>query len=572
MHDIYKSLPLLAAVLGRQHGVEIRIGGKTASTDGRVVNIPAVNLTSDRDTLGLIRGYIDHEAGGHLRFTDFDALQAAGLNPVEKYVWNSIEDWRVETALTDIYPGCAGNLAWLIRKFFVDEWKPSKAPETAIMNYILLTCRSWSLAEVEANRAIEREIIRQNWPQLPDKLDAVLATVRSNCPDTRAAISYARQIVRLIENEEDGRQDAQESAKDGAKQDARHSAEDDAKDDARQGAQQDAKDSAGDNARPDAEEATEDDAEDDTGHNAQQIVRHSAEDDALHDAKDNARDTAKKHLHISEAQLPKDFSERLEAKIESVCKRSNSLFRASMALPAHQTYPPLSWVEKQEALTATAALRHRLQGVMQAHQLRRIAPSRQGSLYSNKLYRVFVNNPRVFKGNAQTREVNTAVHILCDCSGSMAGERIRIARDACFALASSLRQIPGVNLGVSTFPPQGQDTGIVPVLEHGKPMHSNFRFQSSGSTPLTEALLWVTHTLCSQPEPRKILLLVTDGGPDNAITCRQALADARNYVEVYGIGLCTDLIRELLPKSSIVLRNLRDLNSNLFGMIQNCLS
>ena len=155
--DIFKSLPLLASVLGRQYGVQVTIGGTSAYTDGRTVHIPSLSLDADSEVLGFVRGYIDHEAGGHLRFTDFDALQEEYLYPIEKFIWNAIEDWRVEKALSELYPGCKANLEWLVRRIFVDEFKPAQDTNTALMSYILLTCRAWSVPEIEASRQIERQ-------------------------------------------------------------------------------------------------------------------------------------------------------------------------------------------------------------------------------------------------------------------------------------------------------------------------------------------------------------------------------------------------------------------------------
>ena len=78
---IIKSLPLLASVLGRKYGVQVRIGGDNAFTNGNVIQLPSWPLDCDETLLGLVRGLIDHESA-HIRDTDFDALRAANLTPV----------------------------------------------------------------------------------------------------------------------------------------------------------------------------------------------------------------------------------------------------------------------------------------------------------------------------------------------------------------------------------------------------------------------------------------------------------------------------------------------------------
>ena len=217
--DILKSLPLLASVLGRQHGVQITIGGAEAFTNGKCVNLPALSLDADSEVLALCRGYLDHESG-HLRYTNFSALQVEYLYPVEKFIWNAIEDWRVEKALSDIYPGCQANLRWLASRIFVEEFKPAQDPQTALMSYILLTCRTWSVPEIEASRQIERQTVAQHYPQLLGKLDALLAQVRDNCPNTRAAIDYAKRIAELIEEHQEPQPGSKEAGAQGQGQES----------------------------------------------------------------------------------------------------------------------------------------------------------------------------------------------------------------------------------------------------------------------------------------------------------------------------------------------------------------
>ena len=137
---------------------------------------------------------------------------------------------------------------------------------------------------------------------------------------------------------------------------------------------------------------------------------------------------------------------------------------------------------------------------------------------------------------------------------------------------SALKAVPGVNLGVTTFPAQGETYSVTPVLEHGKPFRdAGFMFETTGSTPLTEALLWATQELCRQPESRKILIVLTDGSPDNPVTCRQAIAEASRFVELYGLGIWDESIKKLLPDSSAIIYYLSDLSSALFNILQNTL-
>ncbi len=114
--------------------------------------------------------------------------------------------------------------------------------------------------------------------------------------------------------------------------------------------------------------------------------------------------------------------------------------------------------------------------------------------------------------------MNTAVHILMDCSGSMR-KRIDLVSDSCLALANALSSIKGINIGVTAFPANAPGDGsglaaLCPVISHGSPVHSQFYTYASGSTPMGEAIWWVLQQMVLLKETRKIILILTDGFPD----------------------------------------------------------
>ncbi|UDQ98889.1 hypothetical protein AAEX28_02085 [Lentisphaerota bacterium WC36G] len=60
--QICQALPLVAGVLGQRYGVEVTIGGNTAYTDGKRINLPSLPVECDEVLMHLIRGYTDHGA------------------------------------------------------------------------------------------------------------------------------------------------------------------------------------------------------------------------------------------------------------------------------------------------------------------------------------------------------------------------------------------------------------------------------------------------------------------------------------------------------------------------------
>ena len=201
--DVLRCLPLLASVLGDQYGVEVRIGGDRAATNGRVILIPSLPLEAGETVLALTRGYIDHESG-HIRYTDHEAVQAAQMDAVTKHLWNSIEDWRIENRLAEIFPGCRQNLHWLMRHLFLGKRKKSmemagkKSPAISVLNYVLYTVRAWDVQEINKQKQEERRKLDAHFPGMAVQLDAILDRVRQHCPDTEAAIGYARELATCL--------------------------------------------------------------------------------------------------------------------------------------------------------------------------------------------------------------------------------------------------------------------------------------------------------------------------------------------------------------------------------------
>ena len=149
--DILGCLPLLASVLGNTYGVHVRIGGADACTDGNMIQLPSLPVDCGEELLLLVRGFIDHESA-HIRYTDFKAFKEAALDAVTKHLFNAIEDWRVENRLAAVFPGCRHNFHELIRRFFVEDATKERAGERSlalsVLNYVLLTVRSWDVPEV----------------------------------------------------------------------------------------------------------------------------------------------------------------------------------------------------------------------------------------------------------------------------------------------------------------------------------------------------------------------------------------------------------------------------------------
>ena len=545
-----RALPLIASMLGNKLGVKVDIGNReNACTDGNTIYLPALPADGDEKLYYLVNSFIDHESA-HIRFTDFQVLDNANMSPLEKHIWNAIEDWRIEHELVKRYPGCREHFDWLIRNV-VQEESHEKAgnnpPAFSVLNYILLTLRSWDVPELKTGCAEEALVIEKHWPGLRGKLDNILNQLPGNCHSTGDSIEYARKIVNLLEKEADADSGSEPQSPEPIANTTREESQGEDRNNLHDKTEE-----------PASSPAVEGPERERQGDSASTRKEHelSASAGKLHTL-----------IHAREGELPTSFDEQLASELNATrTGMQNSGVR--MAVEGQLEIHPLPENQRQESIAASRALRTRLQALMQARTLRRTAPGRYGRLDGRLLHRLSVQNPRVFLRREEVSGINTAVHILLDISGSMY-RKIHLATSACYAVASALSGIPGINVGGTAFPATTPDDipGVCPLVRHGQRVGLGFDVPASGSTPLAEALWWIARTMLSLKENRKILLLITDGQPDNSQKALEALQMLQNLgIEVMGIAIQSPELATLLPIHAKI-DNMSELTGAMFGIL-----
>jgi cobalamin biosynthesis protein CobT len=250
-----------------------------------------------------------------------------------------------------------------------------------------------------------------------------------------------------------------------------------------------------------------------------------------------------------------DFGQQLKdmaLESEELSGNNPRVFGIAEATPA-SSLPRYGY--SQQPVTASsgvvAKLTANLKGLLQAQGLSRNTPSASGNrIARSRLHRIRTGEAKLFLRNASQKQVNTAIHLLLDISGSMDGRRLAIAKDVVFALVKALAHQRGINLALTLFPafypynPDITNTGIVyPVAElikHGQRPTSTLPWPgyNYGCTPLAESLIYALSTMVQLSETRKIVLLITDGEPNDSITAKTALDEAASLgIEVATIGI-----------------------------------
>ncbi|MCB5286130.1 MAG: VWA domain-containing protein [Candidatus Cloacimonetes bacterium] len=559
-----RSVPLVASVLGRKYGVKVEMGGADAYTDGKTIHLPAMPSEVPDTLLAMVRGFLDHEAG-HVRETDFNALQEARLSPIEMHVWNTLEDWRVEHRLASIFPGCRQNFDWLIGYLFGSEGRDELADHAAnILNWLLLEVRSWDVLSLSKQRDSLARQVDRGLPGIRAKIERVLKLVRIKCESTQDAIKYAREIVRALDQYANPVSQPEPSASGPSESPARSARSDPGgqgnKNDRLEGADDPLPD-GGQEAEAEHDGLSESDAGD------------ASEPSGVGEASGEAREHVQRLLGAGEDALPQNLGNIL-ASVLNETSRDSVQTSIAVAVQTSKYAGPLSGDDIKEARQACNALRTRLGGLLQTKVLARAGGGRRGRLDTKQLHRLAVSDPRVFRTKAERVGIDTAVHILLDCSGSMV-RRIHLACQACYAVASAL-EASRINIAVTAFPgtqtPDGSYSTIAPVIRHGQKVNPNLDLSPAGGTPMGEALWWVMQEMLPLAEKRKLVLIVTDGDPDSVDCAIQAIEQGmRAGFEIYGIGITSQAIMGLLPGRSVVVNAMPELAPAMFTLLENAI-
>ncbi|MBD5416533.1 MAG: VWA domain-containing protein [Desulfovibrio sp.] len=558
--NLINALPLVADALGRKYGVKVLIGGSTAFTDGKNIHLPSLPLDADETVIHLARGYLDHEAA-HLRITDFAALADAQLTSVEKHVWNILEDFMVEKALADLYPGCRENFAWLIRHLFLTEADAHEqdmtSPATDIFSWLLLSLRSLVVPELRQEQERLAKGIEYAYPSLLEELEPVVRNVPTSCTSTLTCIEVARKIGRLL-NDYASRQTGANSKE---------------PNEAGMGHPSGTAASANSGSEVRVPPSSEDGDSELSGETAQDNCSEATGQKTEH-AGASLQDV------LAGAGLPTQDIGSLAGRMLEGVNQSESTGQLTVAMPMPFTGDALTEKEVKDIRAATAALRTRLTALFQAEVHVRNHIGRTGRIDRRRVARIAAGETKIFGKRGKKHGISTAVHILLDVSGSMQSQnKITLACHASFALAHTLQQVSGIGVAVTSFPngtrPEEERivrawSTVAPVLVHKRRLHTRFKIQSNGTTPMAEAVWWAMQQLCALKESRKVLLILSDGEPDSVEEAKVALhACLAQGIEVYGIGIQNKAIRTLLCGKKIrVIYELNELAPAMFELLQ----
>ena len=604
--NFLKSLTITAAALGSKFGVPVYVGGETASTDGRSIRLPDVEGV---ETIGRneILGYLVHECG-HIRFTN---MTTTGDTPLEHSLINALEDVRIEHEMANVYGGARALLFDLHSPLLASlSAKAKKLPLPSCLGLYLCSAGAelmgnYSLPDdTQAFRdRLEKEFGNALVNQIDDCLKAVPAM---KCTDDAKQI--VKRILKLLEDQakqpdgQSGKNEekkqgqrqqqqnskASQSSKSGAVSDSSKSQADKSSSSNKPSEQSEAKagrkpsgSDGSDEARSQSDDSSSKDSEDAQSASQSQSESQSQAGSSSSQAgkKKNGSDAAQKVLQATEKDLKDlnrfDISSSVKKQINQAMRKhapaDPNTSEAVMVPAPSDRCPNLSTCRKEgrieQAKADSTYARRALQGLIQTRTRASTRTATSGAKLSMpNMARLVTWNLRVFEKRTERKAVNTAVNILLDMSGSMSRAQDTAIR-AALALTMCLTTFKHVNPALSVF---GGSKSVHTILPHGqrllrKAEDTIARLKAYGGTPMAEALLSGTIALSQTREERKIMIVVTDGVPDEippTISLIKKLQ--KSGVIVIGIGIGNSQCVDQLFEHYISIDKVEELQTKFF--------
>lgn len=622
---ILGSLPIVARMLGDKMDVTVTIEGRQAYTNGKVVNIPV--LPDKPEAILMARGYVDHEAGGHVKHTEFRIMNEAHQKNVGGLT-NAIEDPRIEKKAGEDYPGSKRNLKALC-EFIVQEGGFTTEPDMPTIGLVSMYANQ-KLRVSMLGHDVCADNVAKTALHLKKRLgDRFLQDIDEalNMPleSTRDSLAMALEIKSLIkdaveeaksdeptENVDQGSSDQNESQdgpgdEDGSGQnDNSEPGQGDSSDEGDKNGDSGSSGSGNDDgvaSENDKNSGSTGDSQDGPGDSEgadglnENFSGSSA--DAEEDQTGNSQNSGHRLILDRETGdedcdfngLGELLKNKLEAMSENEIRRRrrdpndvllDEGFSMAKEVPfvgnIETTYFRLLRENISKINRESAKSRRVLECVLEAKRRDRERVSQAGrKIRRRSLVRLATGNTRIFARASERAAVNTAVYMLIDASGSMGGISARVCAETAYCLGLSLNRVPHVSLQISSFPHLSKTIGYYAILPHtqfDKPFKLTDlkTYNADGDdTPTAPAMRMAGYSLALRPEQRKIMIVVTDGQPNaggrNADVRKLDEWLNQNGVEVFGIGIHSDHVL-LCHKNAVVIKEIEDLPATLFGLLK----
>jgi len=581
-NTLHHAFPIVAAAIGNRFGIQVKVGGDQAYTDGKLIQLPAYN-GSDPDYQDYAWGLLAHEAA-HLRYSGFTL--AYGSSVLRRRLCGAIEDVRIEYELAKDFPGTRLTLRTVIEKMIASGGfvaaNQDDHPANVLYGYVLKSLRARVLGQTALDPLVEisEQVLKSHFPAgAVIRLKGLLSEVPDSLTSESDCLHLADRILTLIEQEcekpaqEDTQQQNQVDQGNADTEGGMSKGDMEPDDDHdHSGTNTDDADSSAGYSGPDEAADRDDTAGNDFMPGQMSDKELAGQTDGM-----DYQSLMATLQSASDADFDRDVFDVVKSALALDDRDAPETVMPVGLKPLGNAAAGLSLIKQVQS--ESVKIRAALQGWVQSQSLARSHPACRGRrVIGRRLPQLALGDTRVFARRVVKPSPNTAIHLLLDKSESMnepvwgdknqsVANRLSIALEASMALALAFEGIAGVNPGMTAFPGK-DDTSVFRLLEHGERVRAHsaaFSLRAGGTTPMTEAVWFAAAALLRCREPRKVLLVMTDGQPNDILSTLEILQRCRNSgIETVGVGLGLD-VSHLFPVA-IRINELRELRSQLFAL------
>jgi cobaltochelatase CobT len=577
---LHNAFPIVAAAIGNRFGVKVRVGGDKAETDGQTIWLPAYE-GDDADYQDVAWGFLAHEAA-HVRYSDFTLR--FGHSVLRRRLCNAIEDVRIEHELAKDFPGTRLTIRTMIEKMIAKgDFVASNIddhPANILYSFVLKSLRARVLGQSALLPLVEQteEALKATFPKgAVTRLKGLLSEVPEGLLSESDCLQLTDRILTMIEDEFE-QQRQQNQAQPSADE------ENTPEPDEMEPDEQLPNDTDGESsAEPEGNITLDPENSDDESATPSNSSTSSPQGEDEENADiDDPMGVLQTLLSAGDNDIEQDVFESLKSALSLAAENVSELLMPSGHEPPMDDQAGAFLLQKVQG--ESGKIRAALHGLVQSQTLNRSQHACRGRRMDGKrIHRLPLGEIKLFQRKQVKAAPNTAIHLLLDKSESMGyqvtdgqgqpmGSRMPIALEATLALAIAFEGIPGVNPGVTAFPGRHEDS-VFRLLEHGQRVNARtgaFSLAASGSTPMTEAIWFGAASLLRCREPRKVLMVMTDGQPNDTLSTLELLQRCRDSgIETVGVGLGLD-VSHLFPVA-ITINELSELRAQLFDLSKSVL-
>lgn len=509
-------LPLMLGSYAKNYDINLYMKGAYAYTNGQSIVIPRLHL-DDSDSLEMAYGYVAHECG-HIRYSDFNILKELSDDHILKSLFNAIEDPRIELLQIKDWPGLANTFNFLVAqlknlslKCLKDNYQD---PDGDCSSLLLMFC-NYYLRYKEVKQMAAQELYETSRTYLCDKIGTLtVKTIEQILLGTSYeqtslnVLKRAKQVIQLvnklcslsnIENDE---------------------------------------------LRNMIIQNEELDSETDDSYKLDPNLVQSITDDFQKKSKNKTPIKFSTKVKDNLALVNYGIKEYLNEKSDSVdIEEEFGFMQAGFAQPRENS-------NLLERIKINPSLMCNLKELAKGYDL-------WNGGYSSNGYRIDIpryakrkaglcNDTKIFQKKILHRCQNTTIHLLVDTSGSMYNRsrlngkyRFDVANEVALSLALAFEGCNHLDTEVTYFP--GVCTEFETVAKPKSDILSRaayFDQRPRGGTPMAQALMHAIYGFEKGSFKRNIVLIITDGDPDNAQSVKDLIVQAEQMnIEIYSIRI-----------------------------------